>query len=104
MRIFVLKTCDTCRKAIRALPDAQIVDIRSDGVPVETLERAFAALGDALVNTRSTTWRELDAEARGLPPVELIAAHPTVMKRPLIEDGDRFLVGWTKDVQAALGV
>ena len=28
MLIYGLKNCDTCRKAIKALPDAQLVDVR----------------------------------------------------------------------------
>ena len=102
MRIFGIKSCDTCRKAMKALPDAQFVDIRADGVPSHTLARAHDAFGEALVNRRSTTWRDLDAQTREMLPLELIAAHPTVMKRPLIEDGDTLHLGWTRDVQAAL--
>jgi arsenate reductase len=36
--------------------------------------------------------------------VQLIETHPTLMKRPLIADGDTLHLGWTKDVQAALNV
>ena len=39
MLIYGLKNCDTCRKAIKALPDAQLVDVRKDGVPADVLAR-----------------------------------------------------------------
>lgn len=104
MRLYGLKTCDTCRKALKSLPDAQFVDVRSDGVPETVLSRAFAEFGNALLNTRSTTWRGLDEEQRARPVLELLADHPTLMKRPLIEkDGDLSL-GWTAETRAALGV
>ncbi|WP_226622560.1 ArsC/Spx/MgsR family protein [Alloyangia pacifica] len=102
MRIYGLKTCDTCRKALKALPDAEFLDVRADGVPGEVIEKALAEFGDKLVNTRSTTWRELDDAQRARPAPELLADHPTLMKRPLILDGESMYLGWTKDVQAAL--
>ena len=37
--VYGLKNCDTCRKAIKALPDAQLVDVRKDGVPADVLAR-----------------------------------------------------------------
>ncbi|WP_299615368.1 arsenate reductase family protein [uncultured Tateyamaria sp.] len=104
MEIYGLKTCDTCRKAIKALPDARFVDVRADGVPADVMQAALAVFGEKLVNTRSTTWRGLSEEARQGTPQALLAAHPTLMKRPLVTDGDDMHLGWTKDVQAALGV
>ncbi|MEY8837433.1 ArsC/Spx/MgsR family protein, partial [Cribrihabitans sp. XS_ASV171] len=76
MRLFGLKTCDTCRKALKTLPDAEYVDVRADGVPSEVIERALAEFGDRLVNTRSTTWRGLSEDERSQSPSHLLAAHP----------------------------
>lgn len=104
MEIYGLKTCDTCRKAIKALPEARFVDVRAEGVPDAVMARARAAFGEALVNTRSTTWRGLSEADRATAPEALLAAHPTLMKRPLIVDGDAMHLGWTKAVQEALGV
>ncbi len=98
--IFGLKTCDTCRKAIKALPDATFVDVRADGVAPEMLARAHDVFGDKLLNTRSTTWRGLDDSARAAPPLDLLAAHPTLMKRPLIVVGDRMFLGWSAATEA----
>ena len=103
MKIYGLKNCDTCRKAIKALPEAQFVDVRAEGVPAEILAHAHDLLGDALVNTRSTTWRGMDEAARAQPPLEMLAQEPTLMKRPLIERDGEFFLGWTPKVQSALG-
>ncbi len=102
MIIYGLKTCDTCRKALKALPEAGFVDVRADGLPDDLRDRALATFGDALINTRSTTWRGLSEQDRAAAPTALLAAHPTLMKRPLIDAGGTLYLGWGKDVQAAL--
>lgn len=102
MILYGLKTCDTCRKALKALPKAQFCDVRAEGVPDDVLAAAHARFGAALVNTRSTTWRGLDAAERAQPPLDLIRRHPTLMKRPLIIDGEAMHLGWGPDVRAAL--
>ena len=104
MQIYGLKTCDTCRKARKALPAAAFVDVREDGVPEGVMAAAQAQFGAALMNTRSTTWRALSEDGRGQDPGPLLAAHPTLMKRPLIVDGDAMYLGWTAQTRAALGV
>lgn len=110
--LYGLKTCDTCRKALAALAAAghapAFDDIRTQADLGARLPLWLAALGpDRLVNTRSTTWRSLpDAErARlGSDPAGLLAAHPTLIRRPVIEAGDTVHAGWTAGIQSALGV
>lgn len=106
MKLYGLKTCDTCRKALKALEQAgkpaEFVDVRADGLSDDERDAFLSAFGDQLVNTRSTTWRGLDAAERARPAAELLAAHPTLMKRPVIRAGDTLYLGWGKDTQAAL--
>lgn len=106
MTLYGLKNCDTCRKALTALRAAghsvTFVDVRADGVPAETLSRFLDAFGEALINRRSTTWRGLSEAERADDPATLLAAHPTLMKRPVIETDTGLTLGWTKDVQSAL--
>lgn len=102
MKLYGLKTCDTCRKALKALPAAEFVDVRADGLPEAVLDRALATFGEALVNTRSTTWRGLSEAERAEAPKALLQAHPTLMKRPLIAADGALYLGWGKDTQAAL--
>lgn len=105
MHIYGLKTCDTCRKAARALLGARLVDIREASLSEALLDQALAQFGADLVNTRSTTWRGMDAAARGMAARDQLRAHPTLMKRPLIVTPEGLLhLGWGADVQAALGV
>ncbi|MDD9724356.1 arsenate reductase [Roseovarius sp. SK2] len=102
MILYGLKNCDTCRKALKSLPNAELRDVRADGVPADVLARAHGQFGAALLNTRSTTWRSLGEAERAGDPLDLLAAYPTLMKRPLIDDGGTLYLGWGKDVQAAL--
>ncbi len=144
MILYHLPTCDTCRKAIKALEGAglrpvkglqplpgeqeipknstestvaslqpglqpgeplHLSDIRAEPVPREVLTRWLEAVGpDVLVNRRSTTWRNLSEAERAGDPLDLLAAHPTLMKRPVIVTGDRVLVGWTPAVRRELGL
>lgn len=105
MRIYGLKACDTCRKAVKALDGAVLVDVRAEPLERAQIERFLEAFGAALVNTRSTTWRGLSEAAREGAHGDLLAEHPALMKRPVIEDDAGGLhLGWGKDVQAALGV
>ncbi|MCP4937173.1 MAG: arsenate reductase, partial [bacterium] len=101
MKIYGLKNCDTCRKATKAL-DAELYDVRDTPLSKEQLERFYEVFGQALLNTRSTTWRSLDEAARSVEPIALLQQHPTLMKRPVIERGDELFLGWSKDVQAEL--
>lgn len=107
MELYGLKTCDTCRKALKALEGAghsvQFVDVRAEPLGADQLAEFLAVFGDALVNTRSTTWRGLSEDDRKRAPADLLAAHPALMKRPVIraDDGTLYL-GWGAAVQAAL--
>ncbi len=106
IKFFGLKTCDTCRKALKTLVaaghDLTVIDVRADGVLAADLARFHADFGDDLVNRRSTTWRGLSDTQRAGDPLALLAAHPTLMKRPVIETGATLYLGWGGDVQSAL--
>jgi arsenate reductase len=102
MKIYGLKTCDTCRKALKSLQGAEFHDLRAQGLPEDVSRAAYARFGADLVNRRSTTWRQLSEPERARNPLALLADHPTLMKRPLIEHEGRLHLGWGKDTQAAL--
>jgi len=104
MILYGLKNCDTCRKALKSLNIARFVDVRAEGVPEVQLLSAYAQFGRALLNTRSTTWRNLPQAERDRDPLELLSDHPTLMKRPLIVDEGGMYLGWSPQTRVALGV
>lgn len=105
--LYGLKNCDTCKKALKALEAAgrptAFVDIRADTDLAAKVPVWLAAVGpDLLLNTRSTTWRGLSDAERVSDPATLLIANPTLIKRPVIEAGDKVHVGWTNPAQTAL--
>lgn len=100
--VYGIKTCDTCRKALKALGNPDFVDVRADGLPTELLNRAAETFGTALLNNRSTTWRALDEAERARPMLDLLRDHPVLMKRPLIVSGQDLYLGWTDKTRGAL--
>lgn len=103
MRFFGLKACDTCRKALKAIKEkglaVSVIDVRADGVTAEDQAHIVAAFGDGALNRSSTTWRGLSDDEKAQDVATLLAAHPTLMKRPVIQNGDQWTIGWKPDVQ-----
>jgi len=108
--LYGLKNCDACRRAIKALgPAAVLVDVREDPPGAARLAAWYALFGDALVNRRSTTWQRLTGAERAKAEsaegaVALLAAHPALMKRPVVAAGGALHLGWGLEVRAALGL
>ncbi len=107
LKLYGLKNCDTCKKALKALEAAgknvSFVDIRAEAdLPALVPGWLEAAGSDLLINRRSTTWRTLSEDERAADPVALLTANATLIKRPVIEADGSLYVGWSKDAQAAL--
>ena len=104
MRFFGLKSCDTCRKAQKALLAAghtpEVTDVRADGLTDADIAMIVERFGDGAINRSSTTWRGLDEAEKTLAPEALLRAHPTLLKRPVIVTEDGMTIGWKPDVQA----
>ena len=92
--VYGIPNCDRVRAARKWLErqavDYRFHDTRADGLTRDQLETWFATLGsDTLLNRRSTTWRQLPAAARSdvteTTAIELVLAHPTLLKRPLLD-------------------
>ena len=113
MTVWGLKTCDTCRKALTWLASQGIAhsvkDLRADGLPADELDRWIGAVGwEVLLNKSSTTWRNLpDADKQDLDGArarDLLAANPTLIKRPVFVAGDKVIVGFRDAQKKALAV
>ena len=114
--LYGIPNCDTVRKA-RAWCTAngvamQFHDFKKSGVPESALQQWLQAIGpQALVNKRGTTWRQLDDVSRaavedGSRTAEVLQAHPSVIKRPVVDWGEqaqpRFTVGFDEAVCSRL--
>ncbi|SDI25073.1 arsenate reductase family protein [Aliiruegeria lutimaris] len=105
MILYGIPTCDTCRKARKALEaagqDVRFRDVRAEPLTAEERARFIEAFGDGLLNRRSTTWRQLSEDEREGEVDGLLAAHPTLMKRPVLSDGAQLTLGWDSKAQSA---
>lgn len=111
LKLFGLKNCDTCKKALREIEasgqSAEFVDIRAEADLASKVPAWLKAAGEKLVNRSSTTWRALSdadkAKATGSSLEGLLLGNPTLIKRPVIELGGEVLVGWTAETKARIG-
>ena len=98
-----LPHCDTCKKAGAWLSANGIahefIDYRAHPLTSAQLESAAVAIGwNKLINRSSTTWRQLDDDAKSATsPAQWLAlatAHPTLVRRPLLIDGEHIDAGF----------
>ncbi len=109
LTLYGLKACDSCRKARRALEEAGhavlFVDVREEADLDAKVPDWLRAAPQTLINKSSTTWRALsvgDKARAATNPAALLKAHPTLIKRPVIETTSELYVGWSRDVQQRL--
>ena len=110
MRIYYYPACGTCKKALKWLTDHNIEhklhDYRVDGLDTAFLEQAEAQFGwENLVNKRSTTWRNLNEDVKKTlsksTALSVLAENPTLIKRPIILQEGKALIGFDeKEYQA----
>lgn len=101
--LYGIKNCDTVKKARDWLAQQGIAyqfhDFRVDGLSEAKIHLWIAELGlEKLVNKRSTTWKELDEARKNHfdehSAAAIIAAHPTLIKRPLLDTNGGRHVGF----------
>jgi len=111
MTLYGIRSCDNCRKAQHWLKERDIEfhfsDIRDEALDESRLEKWQKQLGwEPLLNKHSITWRKIPSFDRtGLNESSaraLILNYPTVMKRPILDLGQRVLVGFDEDEYEAL--
>lgn len=102
--LYGIKNCDTVRKARKWLDsrgvEYQYHDFREDGVDESAVAAWIDELGwQNLVNRRSSSWKALDEQDRTEMNDEsarkAILAHPTLIKRPLLDTGKQRYTGFS---------
>ena len=110
--IYGIKNCDTMKKARAWLDQRGIAyafhDYKAAGIEANRLEVWTQRLGwQALLNRAGTTFRKLPETDRQdldeAKAVALMLAHPSLIKRPVLEVAEHLLVGFKPaDYEAAL--
>ena len=102
--IYGIPNCDSVKKARQWLSnngiDYEFVDVRENTPSKSHIDGWIATLGAApLVNKRSTTWKNMDSEARDNAEngdtCAVLLANPTLIKRPVLEHNGILDVGFS---------
>lgn len=111
--MYGIKNCDTIKKARAWLAERGVAydfhDYKAEGADEAKLRDWVAEHGwETLLNRAGTTFRALaDADKQGLDAdkaVALMLANPSMIKRPVLDLGDRRIVGFKPDTyRAAFG-
>ena len=109
--MFGIKNCDTIKKArqwldTRSIPYA-FHDYKSAGIDRARVERWCRLHGwETICNRTGQTFRKLPPSQKdGLDErkaIDLMVAQPSMIKRPILEVGERTLVGFDPGTYAAL--
>lgn len=108
--LFGIRNCDTMKKAWTWLDQAGVPydfhDYKKQGIDRAHLEAWAAQVGwETLLNRAGTTFKKLpDADRQDITEpkaIELMLAQPSMIKRPVLETGDKLLVGFKPDAYAA---
>ena len=105
MILYGISTCDTCKKALKALKEAGHVpefrDVRANPLSEAEIDRIVQEFGDRAINKVSPSYRSFNAFLKESDPEVQIKEQPTVMKRPVIEHDGRWTIAWDDAAQAA---
>lgn len=110
--VYGITNCSTVKKARAWLQDNGIdydfADFKKTPPTAEQIENWRTQLGmAALLNKRGTTWRKLTPEQQSQADSEagaaaLMMAHPSLIKRPVVEHNGQILCGFDETAYTAL--
>ena len=108
--LYGIKACDTMKKARTWLDEHQVGyafhDYKSAGIDREHLSRWCDEHGwQTVLNKAGTTFRKLGDEQKAdidqAKAIELMLAQPSMIKRPVLQLGDKTVIGFKPDIYAA---
>ena len=105
IKVYGIPNCDTMKQARRWLEangvEYEFHDYNKSGVPANRLKQWVSkASWETLLNRRGTTWRKLDESVRNgideAAAISVMLAHPSSIKRPVLEAGKLLLIGFNE--------
>ena len=107
IKVYGIKNCDTVKKAIVYLNerdiDYEFVDFRQNPISQQVLKKMVESVGwELLINKRSTTYRSLSEEEKSSINYDLVLSLPTLIKRPVLIQGEKTMVGFSEQQYAKL--
>ena len=107
IQVYGIKNCDTVKRAIVYLNDCsidfQFIDFRQNPISQQVLKKMVESVGwELLINKRSTTYRSLSEEEKSNINYDLVLSLPTLIKRPVLVQGEKTMVGFSEQQYAKL--
>jgi len=107
IQVYGIKNCDTVKKALVYLNDRdanyQFIDFRQNPISQQVLIKMVESVGwELLINKRSTTYRSLSEEEKSNINYDLVLRLPTLIKRPVLVQGENIMVGFSEQQYAKL--
>lgn len=108
-KIYYLKTCDTCKRILKSLPNLDsftLQDIKEQPITVKQLEEMYQ-LSDSyekLFSKRAKLYKEMGLKDEKLQEDDFkryILEHYTFLSRPVIIAEDKIFIGNSKKVTEA---
>ncbi|MDS7934182.1 arsenate reductase [Acinetobacter sp. V91_7] len=105
LKIYGIKNCNSMKKAFDALQakglNYDFHDYKKQGIDADTLKIWLKEIGqDTILNKKGTTWRKLSEEEQmhALSSednlIEALIAQPSLIKRPVLQTSQGFIVGF----------
>ncbi|WP_130803935.1 arsenate reductase [Acinetobacter ihumii] len=105
LKIYGIKNCNSMKKAFDALNEKglsyEFHDYKKQGIDAETLKIWLEKIGaDTVLNKKGTTWRKLSADEQQhalsseTHLIDTLVAHPSLIKRPVLQTASGYLVGF----------
>ncbi len=111
LTVYGISNCDKVKKTLAWLQKQQVEyqfhDYKKLGLPRTLLDQFLLHFSHTeLINSRGTTWRKLDESVRRdmdkLQAITLMTANPSLIKRPLLNKGKTWFIGFDTDMLGKL--
>lgn len=113
LKIYGIKNCSTMKKAFDQLDQQglsyEFHDYKKLGIDAESLQQWASQVGvDMLLNKKGTTWKKLSeneqqqALASEAATLAALQQYTSMIKRPVLVDGQKIIVGYDHTLYQAL--
>jgi len=112
-KIYGIKNCNSMKKAFDALQangiNYEFHDYKKQGIDADTLAIWLKEIGaDKVLNKKGTTWRKLTAHEQAHATsneqnlIDTLIAQPSLIKRPVLQTPQGFVIGFDEAAYQAL--
>ena len=113
LKIYGIKNCNSMKKAFDALNAQGLAyefhDYKKQGIDAETVKAWLDAVGqEVILNKKGTTWRKLSeaeqnhATSNESNLIETLIAQPSLIKRPVLQTPQGYVIGFDEAAYANL--